>query len=92
MHIVRVMKFLIFRWAAIGTFLNWVPLTWVYLVEQEVRISNLFSEMLKCDAPPRPVNKYGGMLWQKHRCKNTRYFCALELAPGTLEFRRKLLV
>ena len=72
MHIVRVMKFLILRWAAMGTFLIWVPLSWVYLVEHEVRISNLFSKLPKSDAQPRPVAKYGGMLWQKYCCKNMR--------------------
>ena len=55
MHIACVMKFCILRWAATATFLIWVPLSWVYLVELEVTISNLFSEMPKSDAPPRPV-------------------------------------
>ena len=89
MRIVCVMKFLNLRWAATGMFLNWVPLSWVYLVEQEVRISNLFSKMLKSDAQPRPVAKYGGLLWRKHR-KNARYLCALAFVPVMLEFRSKV--
>ena len=83
------MKFLNFRRDTMGTFLNWVPLSWVYLVEQEVRISNLFSKMLKSDAQPRPVAKYGGLLWRKHR-KNARYLCALAFVPVMLEFRSKV--